>query len=116
MSDMLEYKGYLGSVEYSAEDEVLHGRLEFIRDLVTYEAADTKSLKNAFVEAVDDYLALCCSQAREPEIPLKGSFNVRPGRDLHRRAMIFAKSRGANLNAVVSDALKRYLDAHNDTA
>jgi predicted HicB family RNase H-like nuclease len=116
MSDMLEYKGYLGSVEYSAEDEVLHGRLEFIRDLVTYEAEDAKSLKSAFVEAVDDYLALCRSQAREPEVPLKGSFNVRPGRDLHRRAMILAKSRGANLNAVVSDALKRYLDAHKNTA
>ena len=33
MTSMLEYKGYLGSVEYSDEDEVLHGRLEFIRDL-----------------------------------------------------------------------------------
>ena len=29
MSDMLEYRGYLGSVRYSDEDEVLHGRLEF---------------------------------------------------------------------------------------
>ncbi len=27
MSTMLEYKGYLGSVEYSGEDEVLHGAL-----------------------------------------------------------------------------------------
>jgi hypothetical protein len=34
MSTLLEYKGYLGSVEYSVEDEALHGRLEFIRDLV----------------------------------------------------------------------------------
>ena len=37
MSTLLEYKGYFGSVEYSDEDEVFHGRLEFIRDLVTYE-------------------------------------------------------------------------------
>lgn len=116
MSTMLEYKGYLGSVEYSDEDEVLHGRLEFIRDLVTYEGMDAKSLKAAFHEAVDDYLELCEIQGRKPDVPLKGSFNVRPGRDLHRRAMLYAKRRGMNLNTVVSEALRRYLDREDHAA
>ena len=116
MTTMLEYKGYLGSIEYSDDDEVLHGRLEFIRDLVTYEGDDAKNLKAAFQEAVDDYLALCKHEDREPDVPLKGSFNVRPGRDLHRRAMIYAKRRGMNLNSVVSDALRRYLERDEHTA
>jgi predicted HicB family RNase H-like nuclease len=107
---MLEYKGYLGSVEYSDEDEVLHGRLEFIRDLITYEGTDAKSLKAAFHEAVDDYLELCAVEGRTAETPLKGSFNVRPGRELHRRAMLYARRHGINLNSVVTDALRRYLD------
>ena len=64
MNSLLEYKGYLGSVAYSDDDEVLHGRLEFIRDLVTYEAADADRLKAAFRAAVDDYLALCAAQGR----------------------------------------------------
>ena len=110
MSKMLEYKGYLGSVEYSDEDEVLHGRLEFIRDLVTYEGENAKGIKPAFQEPVDDYLELCEAEGRKPDVPLKGSFNVRPGRDLHRRAMHYAKRRGINLNTVVSDALRRYLE------
>ena len=116
MSTMLEHKGYLGSVEYSDDDEVLHGRLEFIRDLVTYEGDDAKSLKAAFQEAVDDYLELCAAEDRKPDVPLKGSFNVRPGRDLHRRAMLYAKRRGINLNTVVSDALRRYLDGDEHAA
>ncbi|MFN7594636.1 MAG: hypothetical protein ACK5PU_03395 [bacterium] len=58
MGAMLEYKGYFGSVACSAEDGVLHGRLEFIRDLVTYEGKDVKGLKAAFQEALDDYLEL----------------------------------------------------------
>jgi predicted HicB family RNase H-like nuclease len=110
MSAVLEYRGYFGSVEMSDPDEVLHGRLEFIRDLVTYEAPDAKGLKLAFREAVDAYLAFCVEQGRKPDVPLKGSFNVRPGRDLHRRAMIVAQRKGMNLNAVVSEALRRYLD------
>lgn len=116
MSDLIEYKGYLGSVSFSDEDEVFHGRLEFIRDLVTYEATDAKSLKLAFREAVDDYLDLCADQNREPDKPLKGSFNVRPGRDLHRRTAILARQRGVSLNAVVSDALRRYVDLEDDVA
>lgn len=116
MSTMLEYKGYFGSVEYSEADDVLHGRLEFIRDLVTYEGMDARSLKAAFHEAVDDYLALCAAEGRKPDVPLKGSFNVRPGRDLHRRAMLYAKRRGLNLNTVVSDALRRFLDTEDRSA
>lgn len=115
MSTMLEYKGYLGSVEYSDDDEALHGRLEFIRDLVTYEGNDAKRLKAAFQEAVDDYLELCEAEDRKPDVPLKGSFNVRPGRDLHRRAALYAKRREINLNTVVTDALRRYLE-HDEHA
>ena len=116
MSTMLEYKGYLGSVEYGDDDELLHGRLEFIRDLVTYEGNDAKSLKAAFQEAVGDYLELCETEGRKPDVPLKGSFSVRPGHDLHRRAVLYAKRRGINLNTVVSDALRCYLDRDEHAA
>ena len=52
----LEYQGYVGTIEVSLENDCLHGRLEFIKDLVTYEAQTVAGLKAAFVGAVDDYL------------------------------------------------------------
>ena len=67
---MLEYKGYFGSVEFSDEDEVLHGRLEFIRDLVTYEGKDAKGIRTAFQQAVDDYLELCEAEERKADVML----------------------------------------------
>jgi hypothetical protein len=56
-----------------------------------------------------------CSASRPPQAKwlsrsFEGSFNVRPGRELHRRAMLFARSWGLNLNTVVSDALRAYLE------
>ena len=116
MNDLLEYRGYLGSVLYNDEDEVLHGRLEFIRDLVTYEGQDARSLKHAFRDAVDDYVSLCEGEGREPDVPLKGSFNVRPGRELHRRAMLYARREGMSLNAVVTGALRRMLEKDDRAA
>ena len=115
MSDLLEYRGYLGSVHYSKEDDVLHGRLEFIRDLVTYEAQDVLGLKLAFGESVDDYLQFCQDQGRSPDTPLKGSFNVRPGRELHKRAALYAKRKGVSLNAVVVNALRQALEADHQS-
>lgn len=116
MSKMLEYKGYLGSVDFNEADEVFHGKLEFIRDLVTYEGTDAKSLKAAFHEAVDDYLELCAEEGRVPDTPLKGSFNIRPGHELHRRAILLATRRGVKLNNVVTDALRDYLDREDVVA
>ena len=36
--EMLAHKGYNGSIETSVEDNVLHGKVLCINDLVTYEA------------------------------------------------------------------------------
>ncbi len=109
MKDMMSYKGYFGSVHYSDEDQVFHGKIEFIRSLVSYEGTDINSLRTAFIEAVDDYLELCEEEGKDPEKPFKGSFNIRTGSDLHRRAALLAKSKGTNLNTVITDALERYL-------
>jgi predicted HicB family RNase H-like nuclease len=114
MKDMMSYKGYVGSVHYNDEDRVFHGRIEFIRALVSYEGEDVKGLREAFKEAVDDYLDLCREEGVEPEKPFKGTFNVRTGSDLHRRASLFAKERGINLNKVVTEALQKYLSMSAD--
>lgn len=111
MKDVMEYKGYVGSVRYNAEDGVLYGRLEGIRDLITYEATDVNGLRQAFQEAVDDYLDDCDAAGRPADQPFKGSFNVRTGSDLHKRVAVFAGNKEKSLNSVVVEALEFYLAA-----
>jgi predicted HicB family RNase H-like nuclease len=115
MKDTMIYKGYSGSVHYSDEDQVLFGKVECIRSLISYEGTDVDVLRRAFEEAVDDYLDLCQQEGRTPEQPFSGTFNVRTGADLHRRAALLARERGTTLNRVVSEALQRYLQ-HEDQA
>ncbi|MDO9080380.1 MAG: hypothetical protein Q7U44_06225 [Desulfuromonadales bacterium] len=67
---MIKHKGYFGSVHYNSDDRIFFGKIEFIRSLVSYEGQDAAdSLKAAFHEAVDDYLATCTEIGREPEKP-----------------------------------------------
>ncbi|HWF46665.1 MAG TPA: type II toxin-antitoxin system HicB family antitoxin [Bryobacteraceae bacterium] len=109
MRNMLEYKGYLGSVEFNSDDEVFHGRLEGIRDLVSYEATDVDGLKRAFHEAVDDYLVTCQKKRKQPEQVFKGVFNVRLRPELHRRAFIYSTEHKKKLNNIINEALEQFL-------
>ena len=109
MTDMMEYKGYYGSVHYSEKDRCLYGKIEHIKGLVSYEGRDVSSIRKAFEESVDDYLSTCKAKNKTPDKPFKGSFNVRTGPELHRKAYIYAHEKKMNLNNVIIKALEDYL-------
>ncbi|MCC9138861.1 type II toxin-antitoxin system HicB family antitoxin [Pontibacter silvestris] len=109
MENVLKYKGYIGSVEYSNEDEVFHGKLELVNDLVTYEGESAKELKKNFQDAVDGYIDFCQSKGKEPEKPYKGMFNVRVDQGLHKKAAMIAVMYRTSLNNVVTTALEKYV-------
>ena len=44
MKDVLNYKGFIGSVHFSADDKVFFGKVEGINDLVTFEGETVKEL------------------------------------------------------------------------
>ncbi len=106
MKDAMIYKGYIGLVHFSAEDEVFHGKIDAINDLIMFDGKSVQELKKAFHEAVDDYLETCKKMHREPNRSFKGSFNVRISPDLHRKAAHKATMMGLSLNQLVQKALE----------
>lgn len=105
----MEHRGFLGSVHYNDEDELLDGQVMFIRALISYEGTYAKSIKPNFHAAVDENVEYCEAQGKAPERPLKGSFNVRTSPDLHRRAAVYASEHSKKLNNVVEEALESFL-------
>ncbi|MDR2179216.1 MAG: type II toxin-antitoxin system HicB family antitoxin [Synergistaceae bacterium] len=103
----LHYKDYAGSVEFSEEDRVFHGKVIGIKSFISFEGDSASALIEDFQNAVDEYLAFCLKNGTAPEKPFKGSFNVRVGADLHRRAVLAASDRGISLNALVEDAIRQ---------
>ncbi len=65
MKDLMHYKDYYGSVHFDEEALIFYGKIEFVRALISYEAANEKGLKKAFKDSVDDYLHLCETQKIE---------------------------------------------------
>jgi predicted HicB family RNase H-like nuclease len=104
MIEQMEYQGYLGSIEVDMKEFFFYGRLLFIRDVVSYQATDLKSLRAAFEEAVEDYLSTCAELGDIPEKPCKGTFNVRIGPVLHQQVALLAVVANVSLNDWVKDA------------
>lgn len=105
MSNTMEYKGYVGSVEFSEEDCIFFGKVMGIRSLLSYEGSTAAELVADFYGTVDDYLAMCEAEGREPEKAFKGNFNIRISSELHKKLVMRATAEQMSLNSYVERAL-----------
>ncbi len=105
MKDVIKYKNFFGTVHYSTENEVFFGKIEGIKDLVTFEGKSVKEIKKSFMEAVEDYIELCQNNGIDPFKSFKGSFNVRIKPEIHKLAFQLATMKGQTLNQFVQEAI-----------
>lgn len=92
MNSLMEYKGYHAAIEYSAEDHAMIGQIIGINDVLAFDAENVDELEAMFHETIDDYLEMCARTGKDPDKEYKGSFNIRIGSELHKKADLQAKA------------------------
>ncbi|EHQ04908.1 type II toxin-antitoxin system HicB family antitoxin [Leptonema illini] len=108
---MMEYKGYIGTVEFDADARIFHGDVINTRDVITFQGKTVDEIEHAFRESIDDYLEWCAVEGVDPEKPYSGKFNLRLSPDLHKEAAVTAKRLKMSLNSFVEKALRDELKA-----
>lgn len=116
MESNLTHKGYIGTVSFSADDEIFFGKVHGINDLVTFEGTSVREIKKSFKDAVDDYLETCAQLKKEPNKTFKGTFNVRLNPELHQKAAITASRKSITLNDFVKKAIAYALEHEKEVA
>ena len=109
--DVFEYKGYHSRIAFDTVSLVLHGKIEGINDLVTFESDDVNKIEEEFHKAVDDYLIFCEEIGKEPDKDYKGSFNVRVTPELHKQLVDVSFWNGESLNSSVEKAIRLYVES-----
>ena len=109
-NNCMQYKGYSGSISFSVEDNVFHGKVVGIKSLISFEGDSVDLITEDFHNAVDEYLDFCKTNGYEPEKPFKGSFNIRIAPELHRQLALYSSSHGKSLNSTVEEAIKNYFN------
>lgn len=105
MKDVLKYKGFIGSVHFSADDAVFYGKVEGVNDLISFEGESVQELISAFHYVVDEHIKDCEAENKELQKSYKGSFNIRLSPELHQRIATIAKMRGESINKFIADTL-----------
>jgi predicted HicB family RNase H-like nuclease len=111
MSNIMRFKGYAGTVEYSAEDKLFFGEIAFINDTVLFEGETVKELETNFKEAVNHYIETCKKAGKEPQKAFKGLFPARINPEIHKKAALVALQRKISLNKLVELAIEHEIEA-----
>ncbi len=53
---MLEYKGYVGQVNFDDEADIFHGEIVNTLDVITFQGKSVEEIRMAFQESIDEYL------------------------------------------------------------
>lgn len=109
MNNTVEYKGYVGTVEFLENENIFYGTVQGIRSLIQYQGDTANEFIEDFHAAVDQYLEICTSEGTAPEIPYKGSYNIRIKPELHKRLAIRAINENISLNQATENAIIAYL-------
>lgn len=109
----MNYKGYVGSIEVSEEDDCLFGKvLALPHDtMITYEGNTVAELREDFHGAVDDYLIHCEAEGIEPRKSYSGALNVRISPEVHGKVAMLAKQAGISINAFIRNAVEKQVAA-----
>ena len=103
---VMEYKGYVGKVEFDDDAEIFHGEVLDTRDVITFQGKSVGELRQAFRDSIDDYLAFCEQRGESPDKPFSGQFVTRIPPHLHREINVAANLAGKSLNAFVTEQLQ----------
>ncbi len=101
----MSYKGYAAYLEYSAEDDCFIGHIAGINDVIGFDGRSVSELRQAFEEAVDDYLKTCEKLERDPQKPYSGKILLRVSPEIHAKVAIKAQTLGKSLNAWLVEVL-----------
>ncbi len=99
------YKGYSARIEYDDADGIFTGRIAGIRDGVGFHADTVEGLREAFREAVEDYLETCAKIGKEPQRAFSGQMMFRVAPEVHRKAALAAELAGKSLNQWAEEVL-----------
>ena len=102
---MMEYKGYIGVVEYDSEAKIFHGDVINTNDVITFQGKSVDEIEKEFKESINYYISWCKKDGKEPEKPYSGKFNLRLSPELHREIALASSKIKLSLNKFVEKAL-----------
>lgn len=103
----MSYKGQMARIDFDDRSNIFVGELLGISDVVGFHAESVQALRDAFEEAVEDYIATCAAIGKPVEKPASGNLMLRVPPEVHGAALVAAKAAGTSLNQWAARVLQQ---------
>jgi predicted HicB family RNase H-like nuclease len=107
MKNRMSYHGYVATLEFDPEDNILVGRVQDVDDIIVFHGESVAAFTSAFHEAVDDYISACETLGQAPDKPASGRLMLRVEPAVHAAAVKAAATTGQSLNKWAEKVLRQ---------
>ena len=85
MNNTIQYKGYVGSVEFSEDYGIFYGKVMGIRSLISYESENAQKL---FTISTVLWMTIWKSEGKESEVAFKCGLTIQLSPELHKTPLL----------------------------
>src|SRR3989339_253765 len=104
---MLTYNNYTAKITFDEDENIFHGEIINIKDVITFQGSSVEELKNAFVESVNDYHDFCKLRKEKPNTPESGFVSLHIPLETQKKFYEAAKMSGKDFDDWAVEVLTR---------
>ena len=104
---MIEYKGYIGVVDFDPEIDLFHGTVINTQDVITFYGASVTELRAEMQKSLEVYFQVCEEQGKTPDKPFSGTLTIETTPELYSRIALNAARRQLEINVYLQEVLEK---------
>lgn len=104
---MIEYKGYIGAVDFDPEIDLFHGTVINTNDVITFYGVSVAELRKEMKTSIEGYIEFCKEQGKIPDKPFSGEFTIQIHPETHCKLALNAERLHLDFNVYLQDVLEK---------
>ena len=104
---MIEYKGYIGVVDFDPEIDLFHGTVINTQDVITFYGASVTELREEMQKSLEIYFEVCEEQGKAPDKPFPEILTIQTGPELYCRIALNAARRQVEIDVYLQEVLEK---------
>ena len=104
---MIEYKGYIGVIDFDPEIDLFHGTVINTQDVITFYGASVTELREEMQKSLEVYFEVCKEQGKVPDKPFSGTLTSQTSPELYGRIALNAARRQLKIDAYLQEVLEK---------
>ncbi len=109
---MIEFKGYIGVVDFDPEIDLFHGTVINTQDVITFYGASVTELREEMQKSLEVYFEVCEEQGKAPDKPFSGELTIQTSPELYGRIAMNAARSQLEIDVYIQEILEKAVSAN----